>query len=268
MSQNNIDKIRLMKALEKVGLTKKESEIYCAGRMHGALSVKEIVAETGIKRPTVYHALETLSGKGLVSVRDGYEGRLYVMSDPVQIKKVLTRKEEDLKNVGEEIEDLLPVFMTLGDHVKKEKIATMQFSGERGVKVAIDEALYCKSKKWKIIAPRKNFFSERADRTYADYYLQTRKQRKITAQTLWEVDEGQIKKEVREARKPRILPEQMKGKFTSVMILFDDKALLISSRKNMSAIIIESKEMSNLLSVFFDGLWAISEPKNDKNDHM
>ena len=130
-----------------------------------------------------------------------------------------------------------------------------------GVKAVVDIALYCKSAKWDILSPRKNFFSE-FDKRYSKYYLNTRKRHGIKSRSLWEFspDRGPLSKAELSERNPRYLPEVMVGKFKSTVILFDDKVAVISSLKNLSAILIASKEIHDLFESIFEGLWSISTP--------
>ncbi len=50
--------------LASLGLTKTEAAIYRVGLSRSPASATELSRRTGIKRPTVYHALETLMQKG------------------------------------------------------------------------------------------------------------------------------------------------------------------------------------------------------------
>ncbi len=137
------------------------------------------------------------------------------------------------------------------------------FEGIKGIKLVVEEALYAKSRKWEIIAPVKNFFSE-FDKEYARYFIETRKARGIIARSLWEYSsERRILSpaEVSE-RNPRYLPEVMHGKFRSVIILFDDKTAFISSLKELSAVLVQSKEHYETMLAMFEGLWVNSKEYN------
>ncbi len=122
--------------------------------------------------------------------------------------------------------------------------------------MVVEEALYCKERKWDIIAPAENFFSE-FDKTYAKYFLETRKRKGIISRSLWETAErGRSLSEIeKKERNPRLLPKVMRGKFKSVIIIFDDKVAIISSLRELSAILIQSKEIRDTMEALFEGLW-------------
>ncbi|MFC1640561.1 TrmB family transcriptional regulator [Patescibacteria group bacterium] len=248
----------ILESLQNIGLTDTEATIYLEGLMYPSVSARELEKQTAIKRTTVYHALNTLSAKGLVS-RKGTEAKMrFMMSRPENIKRLIEKKMETLKDQSSELDSLIPLLATQKEDEANFHVA--HYEGIEGIKLVVEEALYCKSDHWDIIAPSKNFFSE-FDKKYAVYYIKARKQRGITARTLWELDVNRraLTPEEIKQRQPRVLPKVMHGKFKSVMILFDDKIALISSIKELSAVLITNQEMHDTLLAMFEGLWASSE---------
>ncbi len=245
--------------LAAVGLTATETAIYQAGLGFPAITVQELVRQTRIKRPTIYHALETLMQKGLVAKR-GTGSRLeFVMSPPERLGALVDQKIELLNQQKTALDAVLPLLSQRG--TPADRVQASQFDGVDGIKAVVEEAIYCRSGHWDILAPRKNFFSA-FDKAYADYFLAARKSHGITARSLWEEDPNRrvlSASEIRE-RQPRILPSSMHGKFQDVIILFDDKVALISSLETATAIMIQSKEVSATMSAVFDGLWEASKP--------
>lgn len=249
--------------LEKLGLTPTESSIYLSGLTQGECDIQTLLRATGIKRPTLYHALETLMQKGLVVKRGSERKRLFAMSDPNQLGRLLDRKVEELTAQ----KDLLgQIVVSLTEKMPKQDLKGMEvshFEGVEGVKTVIEEALYCKARNWSILAPRKNVFSEMT-REYNAYYLRTRAQRGIRARTLWEKETAHLgrllTKDEIEQREPRYLPASFTGKFASIILLFDDKIALIHPAPAPSAHLIRSIDIHRLLLAIFDGIWEIAEP--------
>lgn len=248
--------------LREIGLTDTEAELYLAGLSYVSLGVKELERVTRINRTTIYHALDTLMKKGLVSKRESGTGakRLFTMAPPEDIKKLLDQEISLLKEKKQGIDMLIPL---LADRIgkKEEPFKVSHFEGLEGVKLVVEEALYCRSRSWDIIAPKKNFFSE-FDAAYARYYLKTREQNGIRTRSLWEFTPDRralSAKELRD-RDPRYLPEIMNGTFRSVIITFDDKVAFISSLDNLSAVLIHSDEIRQTMSALFEGLWSSSKP--------
>lgn len=252
-----MDKIKTI--LRGVGLTDTEADIYLTGAQYAAIGVKELERRTKIKRTTIYHALNTLMHKGLAAKKGTGSRLVFHMTQPENVVKLLGREIKDLESKKKDLEEIIPL---LDRHFKGDlsSVQVLHYEGIEGVKHVVEEALYCRSHHWDIIAPEKNFFSE-FDKEYAKYYLETRKSRAVTARTLWEAqsDKRALTPEEIKNRQPRYLPEIMRGKFNSVIILFDDKVTFISSMEEISAILIQSKEIHNMLTALFEGLWVVSK---------
>jgi sugar-specific transcriptional regulator TrmB len=258
---------QLKDLLKKIGLTDREASIYLAGLSYPSVSANELAKLTQIKRPTVYHALETLIQKGLVSKKTSGNKRAYRMTAPEMMKRFIDQKMRALEEQKLHVEELIPILQQRQQTKKNEAIQVTQYEGIEGVKMVVDEALYCKEGKWDIIAPSKNFFSD-FDKAYAEYFLKTRKRRKIISRSLWEKRKNKkttpggrkVTEDVVKERDPRYLPKVMHGRFKSVIILFDDKVAIISSIDKLSAILIQSQEMHETMTAMFEGLWSVSEP--------
>jgi sugar-specific transcriptional regulator TrmB len=255
---------KIAEALKDFGLTETETKIYLAGLENFALGVKELTHLTRINRPTIYHAIETLMQKGLVSKKSNGNKLIFTMTAPERIENLLDEKMQKLEKQKADLKQLLPLLKstTVKD---PSKFIVSHYEGIEGVKLVIDDALYCKNKKWDIIAPIKNFFSE-FDRDYARYFIQMRRDHDITSRSLWEYKASQknlTPPEIAE-RNPRILPAVMHGRFKTVICLYDDKVLYISSLQELAAVLIQSEELHDTMQAVFDGLWVKSSPIKPK----
>jgi sugar-specific transcriptional regulator TrmB len=244
--------------LSGLGLTKTEIAVYRAGLLLSPASATELARKTGIKRPTVYHALETLMLKGLAAKKGSGARLAFSMAEPTQLKSLVDRQIDKLERQKTTIDELVPL---LTKHAAPSKVDVAHYEGLEGVRAVVEEALYCRSKRWEIIAPKENFFSQ-FDKAYAKYFLETRDRRGIVARSLWEkglprhvLNERELKQ-----RNPRWLPDAMKGAFRSLIILFDDKVAIISSYDALSAILIRSEEINATFKAMFDALWTGAEP--------
>jgi sugar-specific transcriptional regulator TrmB len=260
---------RIKNILREIGLTETESRIYLTGLSYDYISVSELEKQTRIKRTTIYHAINTLMQKGLASKKGTEAKFVFSMTRPSNIRRLIDNKIENLEAKREEVSKIIPL---LNDQIAKQEdsFKISHFEGEEGVKLVVDEALYCKSRKWDIIAPYRNFFSE-FDEQYAKYFMKTRKYNEIKARSLWERGKGRRNLSIQDinTRNPRFLPDNMTGKFESVIIIFDDKIAIISYLKELSAILIQSQETHDTFSAMFEGLWSASEDyskvKNNKD---
>lgn len=250
---------KLITSLRDFGLTSTEANIYLTGIKYSSLSVSELVKQTQINRTTIYHALETLTQKGLCARKQIVGKQEFTMTEPTNIGNLLNEKITELEKRKDALQDILPLLKLVKQ--KNTRMAVSHYEGIDGIKLVVEDALYCKSGHWDIIAPVKNFFSE-FDRDYAKYFIETRKKRSLTSRSLWEevLSPQNLTPEVLKARNPRILPKVMHGKFKSVICLYDDKVLIISSLEELSAVLIQSIEFFETMTAIYDGLWFASIP--------
>lgn len=244
--------------LKTIGLSSTETEIYLKGLFYNSIGVKELEKQTDIKRTTIYHALGTLQAKGLVGKKGTGSRQVFVMTKPENIERLLSKEISRLENQKSELQKIVPL---LEQRIQQNEtnVKVTHYEGIEGIKLVVEEALYAQSRHWDILAPINNFFSE-FDKDYAKYYIETRKKRGLTARSLWENKSGSriLTAEEIKLRNPRYLPANMHGKFNTVIIIFDDKVAYISSLNEMSAILIQSREISDTVRAMFDGLWEVS----------
>ena len=149
---------KLEEQLVLLGLTNTEAQLYLAGLTHKGTGAHELAKETAIKRPTVYHALETLIQKGLVSKKGTGARRVFHMTSPEHIGHLLDTQIAGLEEQKKGLEILIPFLNARVGDVSSDHIEVTQYEGIGGVKIVVEEALYCKSRHWEIIAPSKNFW--------------------------------------------------------------------------------------------------------------
>jgi sugar-specific transcriptional regulator TrmB len=197
--------------------------------------------------------------KGLVQERKQGTKTEYVMAHPEHIYSLVEAKRATLEQQAKQLESIIPLL--IAKQADSPTLEVLHQHGMEGVKVIMNMAFRSKSKHWDIIAPYQNFLRE-YDPEYAEQYLRTRKVRGITARTLWEIPPGgrRLTEEERAERNPRIMPEALQGKFSSMLILFDDKVAIFSSHTSPSAILITSPEIHAMFMAMFEGLWDQSAP--------
>lgn len=251
-------KISITNTLLSLGLTPTESTLYLKGLELTSCTPQSLAKLTHIKRPTIYHALDTLKEKGLVTEHKEGNKTQFVMAHPEHVRRLVDLKRAELDTHTSELDNVIPFLASLrGEHTKTEVVHQ---HGIEGVKLVMDVAFRTKSKHWDIIAPYHNFL--RNEEAFAAQYLRTRDIRGITARTLWELkkEDRPMTQEEFDTRNPRILPKALQGKFESMIIIFDDKIAIFTSHKNLSAILITSKETHALFQAMFNGLWELSDP--------
>lgn len=256
---------RVFDLLKTFKLSETEQQLYLTGLTKPGASVSDLTGATGINRTTAYHALGTLKQKGFLTEARNQGKLIYDMAKPDELGAYLDRRHAVIDSQRQLLKDIAPLFPA---HTPDNLTRTLveKFDGLESVKESVDRALYCKSRQWRIIAPRDNFFSQ-VGADYAKYFMETRRARGIKARTLWEPSAKTSNLSLRDLleRHPRYLPKELAGRFKSVIIIYDDKALFISSAHNPRSVLVGSEELVSALTVMYDGLWSLAQKPVNKS---
>lgn len=98
----------LISSIEDLGLSQKEARVYLANLMLGPATVQKIADQSGIKRVTTYVILESLNNLGLVSHSTKGKKTYFVAEEPSQLKRLLQKKEQEIKEQTKNFESVLP----------------------------------------------------------------------------------------------------------------------------------------------------------------
>lgn len=241
----------------EAGLTHKQAQVYVACLEAGPSKIPKIATEAQIKRTTVYGIIEELEAMDLV--KSSYKGKqkLYEAQDPALILKML---EEKKKRMAEILPGLSDLFMTRRVRPKIEF-----FEGREGVKKIYDDVLECKSKMLRQIA-RARQHNEVVGDKFIHEFIKKRYERGITAHILhpksgdlYTADRGT--EDPKRKKYVRYLPPSVF--FAAMIIIYDHKVAMISTKEENFGFIIESKEFSNTLSAYFDFMWGLGSKTPD-----
>ena len=120
-----MDKI---KALENLGLSEKESRVYISLLELGKANVTRIAELSKIKRPTAYVLLEELRKKRLVLKVPHVKNALFIAQDPDDFFQESLKKVKEAHSTLSQLKSI---------HKKDNKVSTMYFEGEEGVRDAL-----------------------------------------------------------------------------------------------------------------------------------
>ena len=142
-----------------------------------------------------------------------------------------------------------------------QKPAVAFYEGVDAVKNAVMEMLYCKNKRINSVVPKQNFFWQ-IGQDFVELFIEERVKRNIKTKNLWEapINKGLMKQYYEGLSQVRIVPEIMHGKFQTTIFLYDNKTLYVSSKNNSYCVLITSKEHTDTMRAWFDGLWSVSSP--------
>ncbi len=245
--------------LQQLGLSATEITVYVA-MVEGKTQVKDIIKTTGMKRPSVYYAINKLESRGLIGRMQHGEYNQWQLSDPHSLQKLLHDKQKHLQTLEQDLEHIVEAITT--DKTSQLQSQVTFYEGQKAVENIVFNSLYCKNKEILSIAPDKNFFHQ-TGQDFAMKYVMERKQRNIKTRHLWE-SLGPVTKEVLKefytnTAEVRIMPSTMQQSFASSVFMYDDTVMYVSSQLSGYAVVFTSKEHAELQRALFETVWGISK---------
>lgn len=235
--------------LQQFGLTEKEAATYLTCLEKEQSTPAEVSAETGEKRTTVYHHLDTLVGRGLV-VREKEDGKTRFRPVQPAIWKLMVEEQQRL------VQDLIPMLR----EVSGRKRIDPKIESFRGASVTqvFERMLQAKEKTVYVfrslvdiddVAGRKYHFSER--RRKAGIFVRYLESRQHPHKT------GYAREHQTHMREVRQLPVGIE--VPSSVMLWDHYVSWIAPSERF-AVMTETKDFSEFMKTIFRVLWEVSKP--------
>lgn len=246
----------LIKQLQEIGLDGKKAQVYLGLlRLHEA-AAQPIAKEAGVERTTVYKILHDLTQTGLATkIIKGK--RISYLANPVPSLKTFLTKKENL------LQAILPMLMAAqGD--KKSRPRVRFYDNLESIRQVLLDSLECKEKLRRDYAFVENVV-EFLGLRFIQNQINARVKRGLKVRSLrplsttpekdWFI-KSENKDVLREVRylKPTV-------QFEPLIMIYDNIAAVISSKKESYALVIESAEFAQAMKTLFDIAWAGGKDK-------
>lgn len=96
--------------LENIGLTDGESKVYLALLRIGSSTIGKVIKEAQVSNSKIYDILDRLNKKGLIGVSSINNVKNFEAKSPVLIKELIEKREEEIKNIKEELPRLEKIY--------------------------------------------------------------------------------------------------------------------------------------------------------------
>ncbi len=245
-----MDKERLIKIenlLKESGFLDKEIAIYFAILEMGRGTVAEISRKATINRSTGYVILDSLAGKGLVSVSGKEPKQEYVAESPENLINYINAEADKQKKLANDASVLLPELVSL--HKVGDRPRVRFYEGLAGLEYVYDDTLTSKEDIYST-----STYEEMHDALpkYFETYYSRRVKKNIFIRTfvadtpLARIRKANDAKEFRET----ILVPQDKFPLPTDIEIYGNKVMIASWREKLG-IIIESQEIATTLRSAF-----------------
>jgi len=236
--------------LTHLGLTPKQARVYLAALQLGSGTVQAIAASARIERTNAYDAIELLVARGLMSASTSGKKRLFVAEAPEAL-------EQSLEQQRSALQDILPELRSLYN-VSEGKPRIRNYPGVEGYKSVYDDTLTCTSKLLFGIYSVQDIV-EVLGKDYVDSMVERRLRAGITLRIVRSHEtelKGVYPATTGELREVKLAPPGMV--FPIVTFVYDNKVIILSSKKETFGLIIESADVAQAHRNYFDALWQIS----------
>lgn len=253
----------LIETLIDFGLSEKEAKVYVSLLELEIATVGEIAKKSDINRSSVYVVLELLKKRGFVTTSGDKTVLHYIAVSP----EVILKNAEDLavkqNEIRRKIDDIIPELNALHKDTKiKPKVRV--YEGKQGLINTFEDTLKSKEKLMRISSSVGNLFKIIPE--YFPGYVERRIKLGIKMRGIHPNDiAGQqlIKADPTNFDTALLIPPN-KYNFPADLAIYDNKIGYMSSEKGGTAIIIESKEISDVMKSIFDMAWEEAKRLNKK----
>lgn len=232
--------------LEEIGLTKKGAAIYMALLELGETSVLHIAQKSGMKRPTVYITLGALQEKGLIECIPKGVKMLYQAISPDVVLKRYREKVDALDKAVPELHAL----MAAGPRKPRVRF----YEGRKSILALYTEEIFCEGEVFALtnIQTLRGMLS--CDELHG--LLHIMRANSVEIQDLLddssEAQEYVAEKERLSLGQSRLLPPTLSLNID--LLIYGEKVAIISP-KNLIAVVIEDRAISNAQKQFFEFIW-------------
>jgi sugar-specific transcriptional regulator TrmB len=224
--------------------------VYIALLELGDATVADIATKTKLKRTTVYNILPELIAEGFIKTALIKKKKKYYVDDPRIINQQIEEK-------AKKIQELIPELQAIHNILPYKPKITF-YEGLDGLKKAYqDVADNCNAGDTILSYVGTGDLEKFVPKKIANYYIQERIQKRVKNKIIafktdtsvkWKNSAGDELREIK-------LVENESANFNADMKLYKNKVLFLSYRENCLGVIIESKEISNMLKSAFEIMW-------------
>lgn len=243
----------LYEQLKHFGLSDKEAKVYVAALELGPSPVQAISKKAGVNRATTYVQIATLNGRGLMSSYDKGKKRFFVAESPERLMALYEDEMHRLKEKEEVLKEVLPELKRLRP---TEGVPTVRlFEGHDGLEAVRQELLKSESKYFEDIHGLEYYNKSVPVASVRRQFERVRGLGIKGRVILSTEDPGKFVPADRPQNLDRRAVQADKYDFPGEIAVFDDKVVMLAYRGDPVAVMIESKEIAQMMRSFYQLAW-------------
>lgn len=242
----------IIEDLIKFGFSYKEAKVYLTLLELGTSVASDIAKKTGTNRSTTYILLESLVGKGLVSISEKQGLKMYTPSPPERLIQYLEDSVQKYTSLVGVAHSILPELKSMYVGVGP-KPRVQFFEGLEGIKTAYEDTLTAQET-IRAYASIENMHDALFD--YFPEYYQRRARKNIHIRAIFPDTpkaRDRMKHNSKEARESYLVPKETYA-FSPEINIYDNKVVFMSLVEKF-ALIVQSQELADALKKAFELSW-------------
>lgn len=248
----------LIKKVEGLGLTEKQSQVYIALLSNGPSTADQISKFTKLNRSTTYVQIEFLMVEGLVSkFKDGKKTKFNAES-PVTLEDYLKKQAQDLKSREVTATSLIPDLLGLFQ-AAEDKPLVRYFEGKQGLTKVREGILKSKSKEYYAAASVDHLNNIYTKDERDDFSV--RRVKKNIGVHLMYTSTNTVIPTTGNMLVQRIDKKQFP--FKADVYVYDDIVSFANTSEKVGGVIIESKAIADTMRSIFKIAWHMHSKQND-----
>jgi len=249
----------IKESLRKIGFTEGESKVYSALLDIGSTTTGSLIKKSGISGSKIYEVLERLISKGVVSHIIKNNVKYFEPSRPERILDFIDEKKESIEKERKEIEKVLPNLIEKYKSFPKSEVKI--FTGFEGIKTANEDIILSlnKGEEWLSMGLTEQpehfemYFNkkqiERSKKGIKHKHILNKKY-----QSLYKKRKNLPHTQI------RFFPNSFDMEMPTSTEIYKNKVIImILIEENPLAIMIESKEVAESFTKYFNVLWNLSK---------
>lgn len=247
------------KIFAQLSLTNREREVFGALATIGSSTLRELIATTKLKKPTVYRVATDLEHRGLIFSSNEQGTKVYTAQEPKRILRILESERRKIRRLEIDIEEALPQLDSFFQgHREKPKIET--FQNQEGYETLVSQSLECKEKVIYYLGNFDNIIQVVGTDYDKTYFIPKRLRKEtrfllLTQQTPLTMHYQRL--DQKENRETRFLKKEQYS--NASILIFDNTVTFFSESKETLALAITSPSIAHTMKLVFQDLWEHAE---------
>ena len=261
--QRKNEKNSTVSILEKLGLGENEALLYSVMLRHPKSTVRELTTRSLFPRTMLYHVLNQLAEKGLVSTSRDKWRTLYIAENPERLYELLAKREKEFETQSHAVRAIIPE-LTNKYRLAGERPGVRIFEGIEEYKKALEDILISRPK---ILLAYETLGKKRPGLEVRELHEHRRVIKKIQKNIVFfeskESAQYFSKRKYDDFTKFRSTEEKMVKHFDVDLMLYDGKMLYTSyDEREPTAILIEDRALFCMQQNLFLSVWSKAKDKS------